>query len=98
MEAHGQSELVVSEVLPTDGSDNECWAKMGVIFGEPVKGDPIFRQATLPKGWSKKRTGHSMWSDLVDEQGKKRAAIFYKAAFYDRSSFISPVEVESTDA
>ncbi len=25
-----------------------------------------------------------MWSDLLDEKGRKRGAIFYKAAFYDR--------------
>ena len=30
-----------------------------------------------------------MWSDLLDAHGRKRAAIFYKAAFYDRSATIS---------
>lgn len=29
-----------------------------------------------------------MWSDLVDDKGRKRAGIFYKAAFYDRSAHI----------
>jgi predicted metal-dependent phosphotriesterase family hydrolase len=30
-----------------------------------------------------------MWSDLLDEQGRKRAGVFYKAAFYDRSAHLS---------
>jgi hypothetical protein len=30
-----------------------------------------------------------MWSYLVDEKGRERAAIFYKAAFYDRDAHIS---------
>ena len=29
-----------------------------------------------------------MWSDLVDDKGRKRTSIFYKAAFYDRSAHI----------
>jgi hypothetical protein len=31
-----------------------------------------------------------MWSHLLDEKGRKRASIFYKAAFYDRSARINP--------
>lgn len=38
----------------------------------------------LPDGWKKVGTNHDMHSDLVDETGKVRASIFYKAAFYDR--------------
>jgi hypothetical protein len=30
-----------------------------------------------------------MWSKLVDQNGSERAAIFYKAAFYDRSAHMS---------
>jgi hypothetical protein len=44
--------------------------------------------AKLPAGWKKVATEHSMWSDLLDDQGRKRAAIFFKAAFYDYSAFI----------
>jgi len=29
-----------------------------------------------------------MWSYLLDEHGRRRVAIFYKAAFYDRSAFM----------
>jgi hypothetical protein len=43
---------------------------------------------SLPPGWKVVPTDHSMWSDLVDAKGEKRASIFYKAAFYDRDAFI----------
>lgn len=89
-EARGQRELAESSSLPSEGSDHPAWAKMGVIFGEKVEGDPLFRQATLPKGWKVKATDHSMWSKLVDEKGRERGSIGYKAAFYDRWALISP--------
>src|SRR6185436_8068032 len=34
-------------------------------------------------------TDHSMYTDLVDDKGRVRASIFYKAAFYDRKADIS---------
>ena len=40
----------------------------------------------LPEGWEKKSTDHSMWFDLIDNKGNKRARIFEKA--FDES-FIS---------
>lgn len=89
-EAAGQRELVESAQLPTDGSENEIWTKWGVIFGEKTPGDPIFRSATLPPGWKKESSDHAMWSYLVDEKGRRRAGIFYKAAFYDRNAHIGP--------
>lgn len=85
-EAQGQADLVASESLPSQGSYDPAWAAMGVTFGEPFPHDPLFRSATLPKGWAKRGTDHSMWSDLVDDRGRKRASVFYKAAFYDRSA------------
>ncbi len=30
-----------------------------------------------------------MWSDLLDDKGRKRGSIFYKAAFYDRKAHLS---------
>lgn len=58
--------------------------KLGFVFGEPV--DDLFIAVTFPAGWKKVATEHSMWSDLVDPQGRKRGGIFYKAAFYDRKA------------
>jgi sorbitol-specific phosphotransferase system component IIBC len=43
----------------------------------------------LPDGWKIVPTSHALWSDLVDDKGRKRAAIFFKAAFYDYNAHIS---------
>lgn len=97
-EKRGQSELVESDVIPTFASN---WGKksidaeltaLGFVLGDPIPSDPIFRAATLPKGWKKVGSDHSMWSKIVDETGKERCSIFYKAAFYDRTAFITICE------
>jgi hypothetical protein len=90
-EAQGQVSFVSSTTLPTDMPDDarEILEKAGVIFGDVVEGDPMFQHVELPEGWQKVKTDHSMWSDLVDDKGRKRAGIFYKAAFYDRSAHLS---------
>lgn len=80
-EAAGQAELCNTDVLPKECPRAEL-EKVGVKFGEPH--DDLFVNVTLPAGWKKVASGHSMHSDLVDDKGRKRAGIFYKAAFYDR--------------
>lgn len=62
--------------------------KWGFKFHGPVEGDGLFQYVTLPDGWKKVETDHAMWSHLVDDKGRKRASIFYKAAFYDRSAHL----------
>jgi hypothetical protein len=92
-EALGQQELVNSAQLPTlVRGDKAKLEAAGVVFGDPCEGDPLFCEAWLPAGWQKKPTEHAMWSTLVDADGKERASIFYKAAFYDRSAFINVAE------
>ena len=88
MEDEGQQELVNSSVLPADMQDDtrKVLEAAGVVFGAPVGGDPMFLHVTLPGGWKKRPTDHSMWSKLVDQFDRERAGIFYKAAFYDRSA------------
>jgi hypothetical protein len=88
-EKRGQGHLVYGSSLPIRGSEHECWAKFGVVFGDPGE-DRLFRPCTLPEGWTKRPTDHSMWTDLLDERGRVRAKIFYKAAFYDRDAFMHP--------
>ena len=93
-EAEGQKSFVSSETLPTSfGSINSkgkaILEKAGVKFLGQVSDDPVFQQVELPSGWKKVATDHSMWSNLVDGQGRIRANIFYKAAFYDRSAHTS---------
>jgi len=87
-EARGQKSMVNSDTLPIKGgADVMDGLKIaGVRFGKPVEGDALFQYVDLPPGWKKVPTDHSMWSNLVDDKGRVRASIFYKAAFYDRSA------------
>jgi hypothetical protein len=85
MEAAGQRQLVQSDRIPVDGPDHEL-LELGFTLGEPDPADPIFRSCTLPEGWGREGTGHSMHSNIVDANGRPRVGIFYKAAFYDRSA------------
>ena len=88
-EAAGQRSFVANAHLPLDmRGDRAVFEAMGIVFGEPV--DELFIEAKLPDGWRKEAIGHSMWSHLLDERGRKRAGIFYKAAFYDRSAHMYP--------
>lgn len=80
-EAAGQKTFVRNTTLPKD-CDREALTKCGVIFCTDA--DDLFVNVVLPDGWKKQATSHSMHSDLLDEKGRVRATIFYKAAFYDR--------------
>lgn len=90
-EAQGQREFVASDTLPIDLKDKESFESLGFVFGKVVENDPLFQYVTLPKGWKKQSTDHSMWSKIVDQDGNERVSIFYKAAFYDRRAFASLV-------
>jgi|ERR1041384_5656929 hypothetical protein len=85
-EAAGQAIFVANSTLPKECPRAEL-EKMGVKFGPDQ--DDLFVKVILPAGWSKRATDHSMWSDLLDDKGRKRGAIFYKAAFYDRSAHMN---------
>ena len=91
-EAAGQRELAKAATrLPIESNaivPRERVSELtGIIFGEPF--DDLFVNVTLPNGWRIVPTEHAMWSDLLNDSGEKVAAIFYKAAFYDRSARIS---------
>lgn len=91
MEADGQRQLVNSDRLPAQGMDaggRAPFEALGFTFGNPDPADPMFMSATLPTGWSRKASDHDMWSHIVDDLGRERVAIFYKAAFYDRHAFM----------
>lgn len=84
MEERGQHEVVASTAIPTDrGDPDEEWEALGFTF-DVVHDDAMFQECTLPDGWKREGSGHSMWSYIVDERGVRRVGIFYKAAFYDR--------------
>jgi hypothetical protein len=86
-EAAGQREILFSDVIPSKGPVPEL-EKLGFEIGpmaDASKGDdPLFRSCKLPKGWSREGTDHSMHSSIVDEMGRRRVCVFYKAAFHDR--------------
>lgn len=96
-EARGQRELVESQSLPSATSFGDSvnpetdkpFIEIGIKFDTPFNDDPLFRPTTLPEGWTKAATGHDMWSHVLDERGRKRIAVFYKAAFYDRAARMS---------
>ncbi len=90
-EAEGQKEFVKSTTLPTKiaGEDEKLMKSWGFVFGEEVEGDPLFRYVTMPKGWTRASTDHNMHSDVLDDKGRKRAGVFYKAAFYDRRASLA---------
>lgn len=93
-EAQGQKELQNASQLPADPNDKridikEQYRHMGIKVIEQSNDDSLFFDVTLPEGWKIEPTNHSMWSDLVDNKDRKRASIFYKAAFYDRSAHIN---------
>lgn len=88
-EKAGQQELVNSTRLPKEilHSTKEMFESLGFEFGEEVDG--LFVECKLPDGWSKKASDHDMWSKIIDERGRERASVFYKAAFYDRKAHMS---------
>lgn len=89
-EAAGQRQLVNSDRLPTDRRNpTEEFEALGFTFDDPDPRDPMFGAATLPEGWRREASDHPMWSYIVDAHGRRRASIFYKAAYYDRSAHMS---------
>lgn len=85
-EKRGQSMFVSSMILPK----NAPWDKLKKLgFKKLDEYDDIFFNAEIPEGWKKEETDHSMWSHIIDNKGRIRANIFYKAAFYDRSSHLN---------
>lgn len=96
-EARGQQEIINSTVLPyAMDRDDEPYRALGFTFGEPT--DDLFREATLPEGWYREGTDHSMHSTICDADGYGRVGVFYKAAFYDRRADMSIIAVPKTRA
>ena len=95
MEAAGQTELLLSDKIPVDGDDSKLEA-LGFTLGDPDPDDPIFRSCSLPDGWKREASDHSMWSYIVDADGYRRVAVFYKAAYYDRNAHFHVEHVPAT--
>jgi hypothetical protein len=87
-EKAGQKDLVLSAKLPKKGNW-DLLKEWGLTITNEA--DDLFYNVVLPIGWTKRKIDHDMHSDLIDDQGRKRAGILYKAAYYDRSATISPI-------
>lgn len=86
-EREGQQQMLQNSQLPTEGLSAVAEV-CGIEVVGVSDGDPLFSDVTLPDGWEIKPTDHDMWTTLHDETGLERAAIFYKAAFYDRKAHV----------
>lgn len=90
-EKRGQLEQAAKATLPKKGTskpeERALFRRLGFTFGDT--GDDLFVEVQFPSGWRKRPTVHAMWSDLVDNQGRVRGGIFYKAAFYDQRAHIN---------
>ena len=93
VESAGQQQLVTSDVLPRDCRGE--YADVGIAVVGPVATDDLFVEVRLPDGWSKQASDHSMWSYVIDQHGRKRVQVFYKAAFYDRKAHASILSVQN---
>lgn len=92
-EADGQRSFTTSSTLPTQmgQDDRTVLEQAGVVFGDKVDGDEMFTYVTLPAGWEMVASpqNDSRWTELHDDKGRRRAMMFYKAAFYDRKAHLS---------
>lgn len=77
------------EALTKDIENARVWKTIGFEFGDPV--DRLFRTVKFPQGWMRRSTNHAMYSDFVDEKGRKRISMFYKSSFYDNDAFMHVV-------
>jgi hypothetical protein len=86
-EKNGQSRFAANSTLPRKMNNAQpLLEQLGFVFGDVA--DELFVNVQMPEGWSKRaQEGTSYWTDLLDERGRVRGAIFYKAAFYDKDAF-----------
>lgn len=53
-----------------------------------VESEPLFQFVKLPKDWRKEKSDDILWSWLLDNEGRKRARIFFEATIGRRNSRI----------
>lgn len=85
--SRGAAEVRMSDELPAkDTADPEVQAallSLGFKLGGVQSGNPMFREAEMPKGWTRKSTDHYMYTNVLDAKGRVRAQIGFKAQAYD---------------
>ena len=86
IEAEGMAEAIQETLLPKDmDPERSEWEALGFEFTE-IPNDELMYRAKLPKGWRMVSTNHPMSTDMIDELGRRRGAMFYKASIYDRKA------------
>lgn len=93
-EAQGQKELVGYLQLPRKingkGDTKIIFKKLGIkILNTDDTSDDLFWNVRLPVAWKIEATEHDMWNKLLDDKGRTRMSIFYKASFHDRKAFVN---------
>lgn len=66
------------------------WQALGFVFYDPEIDDKnkdnqkwLFQEVSYPPGWGNAPTKSHLWTDIIDEHGRVRGAIFYKAEAHD---------------
>lgn len=74
--------------LPKDirGIDREGLTNLGFVFTNDL--DTIFVKVKFPPGWLCIPTEHRLWSNLIDQNQKVRATIFFKDSPWDRRAYL----------
>jgi hypothetical protein len=86
IEAERMAEAIQETLLPKEMDPGRSeWEALGFVF-EEIPDDELMYRAKLPKGWKMVSTDHPMATDIIDEQGRKRGSMFYKASLYDRKA------------
>lgn len=62
------------------------WAATGIEFGDNI--GEFFRRAKLPEGWTKVRTDHHLYTNLLDHNGRLRAKIMHDARMWDEAAWV----------
>lgn len=103
-ERSGQTDLLHSSQMPVKlnrhsyfkGAAADAYALLGFSFVAGKKGelplhttgDDLFMDIIFPTGWTRDGNGHALHSYVLDDKGRKRIHVFYKAASHDRRALI----------
>jgi len=89
IEADGQKEMMKGVLLPRQlsGCTEASLTELGFKLGDPV--NDLFRNGSLPSGWTMGANGGPFHTAILDETGNHRGYLSYKAAPYDRWARLS---------
>lgn len=88
-ERAGQGQMTRADRLPRAiaGLTREQLQGLGFVFGPQL--DDLFDKVIFPPGWSVTRAESALYSRVLDEKGRERGTIMYKAVFYNRDAYVT---------